>query len=182
MKLADAFMLRRDGTYRRINMAFRYGRSYAFQFEPQLTLEEFRVWDQELRGDYQFLGSRFDPEEEAAANLREFAAFAPLPRITDAPVANRLPGQRRAGRRLRGRSNNAAATDQEKPNLIDRSEGRLGDGVGVSPGYLFPRQSIYSHHEPPDDLCNGMIYLCAPGVQLRISDAVFQLWNECLAY
>lgn len=77
VKLADAFMLCRDGTYRRINMAFRYGRSYAFQFEPQLTLEEFRVWDQELRGDYQFLGARFDPEEEAEANLREFAAFAP---------------------------------------------------------------------------------------------------------
>ena len=77
VKLADAFMLRRDGAYRRINMAFRYGRSYAFQFEPQLTLEEFRVWGRELRGDYQFLGSRFDTEEEAAANLREFAAFAP---------------------------------------------------------------------------------------------------------
>ena len=77
MKLADAHMLRRDGTYRRINMAFRYGRSYAFQFEPQLTLDEFRVWDRELRGDYQFLGSHFDPEEEAAANLREFTAFAP---------------------------------------------------------------------------------------------------------
>ena len=58
VKLADAFMLRRDGTYRRINMAFRYGRSYAFQFEPQLTLEEFRIWDRELRGDYQFLGGR----------------------------------------------------------------------------------------------------------------------------
>ena len=78
LKLADAFMLRRDGTYGRINMAFRYGRSYAFQFEPQLTLEEFRVWDLELRGDYQFLGGRFDPEEEAAANLREFTAFAPF--------------------------------------------------------------------------------------------------------
>ena len=77
VKLADAYMLRRDGTYRRINMAFRYGRSYAFQFEPQLTLEEFRVWDRELRGDYQFMGSRFDPEEEAAASLREFTAFAP---------------------------------------------------------------------------------------------------------
>ena len=77
MKLADAFMLCRDGAYRRINMAFRYGRSYAFQFEPQLTLEEFRVWDRELRGDYQFMGSQFDPEEEAAGNLREFAAFAP---------------------------------------------------------------------------------------------------------
>ena len=78
VKLADAYMLRRDGNYRRINMAFRYGRSYAFQFEPQLTLEEFRVWDRELRGDYQFLGSRFDPEEEAATNLREFIAFAPF--------------------------------------------------------------------------------------------------------
>ena len=59
-------------------MAFRYGRSYAFQFEPQLTLEEFRVWDRELRGDYRFMGRRFDPEEEAAANLREFTAFAPF--------------------------------------------------------------------------------------------------------
>ncbi len=77
VKLADSYMLRRDGTYRRINMAFRYGRSYAFQFEPQLTLEEFRVWDRELRSDYQFMGSRFDPEEEAATNLREFTAFAP---------------------------------------------------------------------------------------------------------
>ena len=77
VKLADSFMLRRDGTYRRINMAFRYGRSYAFQFEPQLTLEEFRVWDRELRDDYRLMGTGFDPEEEAAGNLREFAAFAP---------------------------------------------------------------------------------------------------------
>ena len=77
VKLADSFMLRRDGAYRRINMAFRYGRSYAFQFEPQLTLEEFRVWDRELRDDYRLMGSRFDPEEEAAGNLREFTAFAP---------------------------------------------------------------------------------------------------------
>ncbi len=77
VKLADAFMLCRDGTYRRINMAFRYGRSYAFQFEPQLTLEEFEVWDRQLRDDYQLLGGRFDPEEEAAGNLREFIDFAP---------------------------------------------------------------------------------------------------------
>ena len=77
LKLADSHVLRRDGTYRRINMAFRYGWSYAFQFEPQLTLEEFRVWDRELRGDYEFLGNHFDPEAEAAANLREFTAFAP---------------------------------------------------------------------------------------------------------
>ena len=34
VKLAEAHMLCRDGRYRRINMAFRYGPSYAFQFEP----------------------------------------------------------------------------------------------------------------------------------------------------
>ena len=77
VKLAEGYMLRRDGTYRRINMAFRYERSYAFQFEPQLTLEEFKVWDRELRDDYQLLGGGFDPEEEAAGNLREFIDFAP---------------------------------------------------------------------------------------------------------
>ncbi len=93
VKLADSHMLRRDGTYRRINMAFRYGRSYAFQFEPQLTLEEFRVWDRELRGDYRFMGNRFDPEEEAATNLREFTAFAPyhesqMRRLLEAFLAN----------------------------------------------------------------------------------------------
>ena len=77
-KLAESFMLRRDGTYRKINMAFRYGNSYGFQFEPQLTLEELRVWHRELRDDYQLMGPRFDPAEEAARNLREFARFAPF--------------------------------------------------------------------------------------------------------
>ena len=78
VKLAEGFMLCRDGSYRRINMAFRYGTSYGFQFEPQLTLEELRVWDRELGDDYTLMGDRFDPGEEAARNLREFARFAPF--------------------------------------------------------------------------------------------------------
>ena len=76
-KLAEGHMLLRDGRYRRINMAFRYGNSYAFQFEPQLTLEEFEVWDRELRGDYELMGENFDAVEEARRNLGEFTRFAP---------------------------------------------------------------------------------------------------------
>lgn len=76
--LATGTMLRRDGGYLRIPMAFRCGVSYGFQFEPQLTLAELRVWNRELAGDYQLMGERFDPQEEAARNLREFAAFAPF--------------------------------------------------------------------------------------------------------
>ena len=75
--LAQGTMLRRDGNYVRIPMAFRYGVSYGFQFEPQLTLDELRVWNRELAGDYALMGDRFDPAEEAARNLREFTAFAP---------------------------------------------------------------------------------------------------------
>ena len=75
--LAQGTMLRRDGGYVRIPMAFRYGISYGFQFEPQLTLDELQVWNQELFGDYALMGDRFDPEEEAARNLLEFTAFAP---------------------------------------------------------------------------------------------------------
>ena len=78
VKLAEGFILRRDGRYRRINMAFRYGKSYGFQFEPQLTLEELQVWDRKLRGDYKLMGAPFDAAEEAARNLREFAKFAPV--------------------------------------------------------------------------------------------------------
>jgi GMP synthase (glutamine-hydrolysing) len=78
VKLAEGFMLCRDGRYRRINMAFRRGTSYGFQFEPQLTLKELQVWDRELRADYTLMGDRFDPDEEAARNLREFARFAPF--------------------------------------------------------------------------------------------------------
>lgn len=77
VKLAEGYMLRRDGRYRRINMAFRYGSSYAFQFEPQLTLDELRVWDRELADDYKLMGDYFDPAEESARNLREFARYAP---------------------------------------------------------------------------------------------------------
>ncbi len=76
--LAEGTMLRRDGGYVRIPMAFRYGISYGFQFEPQLTLDEFRIWNRELFGDYSLMGERFDSEQEAARNLREFTAFAAL--------------------------------------------------------------------------------------------------------
>lgn len=78
VKLAEGVMLLHDGRYRRIDMAFRHGNSYGFQFEPQLTLEELQVWNRELRGDYELMGDRFDAAEEAARNLREFTAFAPV--------------------------------------------------------------------------------------------------------
>lgn len=78
VKLAEGYMLRRDGTYKRINMAFRYKRSYGFQFEPQLTFEELMRWNRELRSDYLLMGQGFDPEEEAARNEREFKRYAPL--------------------------------------------------------------------------------------------------------
>ena len=77
VKLAEADMLCRDGGYRRINMAFRYGSSYAFQFEPQLTLDELRIWDRVFYGDYELMGQAFYPQEESARNQREFAKFAP---------------------------------------------------------------------------------------------------------
>ena len=73
-----ATMLRRDGAWLRFPMAFRYGPSYGFQFEPQLTLGELRVWNRELAGDYELMGGRFDAAEEAARNLREFTAYATL--------------------------------------------------------------------------------------------------------
>lgn len=76
-RLAEAHMLCRDGRYRRINMAFRYGLSYAFQFEPQLTLDELRVWDRVFSPDYELMGEAFDSGEESARNLREFARFYP---------------------------------------------------------------------------------------------------------
>ena len=77
LKLAECDIFLRDGRFRRINMAFRRGRSYAFQFEPQLTLDELKVWDEVFRGDYELMGKAFIPEEESARNLREFAKYAP---------------------------------------------------------------------------------------------------------
>ncbi len=74
--LAEGFMLRGDGNYRRINMAFRYENAYGLQFEPQLTLDELKVWNRELAGDYELMGQEFDPEVESRRNLREFAGFA----------------------------------------------------------------------------------------------------------
>ena len=78
-ELAFGYMLCRDERYRRQSLAFRYGTtSYGFQFEPQLTLEELRVWNRELSGDYGKMGPIFDPKFEADANLREFAAYSPI--------------------------------------------------------------------------------------------------------
>ena len=75
--LAEGYILLRDGGYRKIDMAYRVGNSYGFQFEPQLTYDELAVWNRELFDDYRLMGDRFDPDEEAARNLREFAKFAP---------------------------------------------------------------------------------------------------------
>ncbi len=77
-RLAEGDMLLRHGGFRRINMAFRHGNSYAFQFEPQLTLEDLKVWDRVFAGDYDLMGAAFISEEESARNLREFAKFAPV--------------------------------------------------------------------------------------------------------
>ena len=77
-ELAFGYMLCRDGTFKRQSLAFRYGNSYAFQFEPQLTLDELRIWNRELADDYRLMGPLFDPKFEADANLREFAAYAPI--------------------------------------------------------------------------------------------------------
>ena len=71
-------MLCRDGTFKRQSLAFRYGNSYAFQFEPQLTLDELRVWNRELADDYELMGPRFDPKSEAETNLREFTTYSPV--------------------------------------------------------------------------------------------------------
>ena len=74
-KLAEGFMLRRDGRYRRIDMAFRFNNAYGLQFEPQLTLDELKVWNRERTSDYRMMGQEFDPAEEAARNVREFQRF-----------------------------------------------------------------------------------------------------------
>ena len=76
--MAEGYLLLRNGTYRKINMAYRFGNSYGFQFEPQLTLDELRVWNRELFDDYKLMGDRFDSAEEAARHLREFSKYAPL--------------------------------------------------------------------------------------------------------
>ena len=77
-ELAFGYMLCRDGSFRRQSLAFRHGTSYGFQFEPQLTLDELRVWNRELADDYKKMGPVFDPSFEAEAHLREFAAYSPI--------------------------------------------------------------------------------------------------------
>lgn len=76
--MAAGHMLCRDGSYLKINMAYRYESSYGFQFEPQLTLEELVVWDREMYDCYGMMGDAFDPARESERNLREFTSYAPL--------------------------------------------------------------------------------------------------------
>ena len=57
-------------------MAFKYGRSYGFQFEPQLTLQEFLIWHREMASEYDRLGPQFDPKDKAASDLREFTSYS----------------------------------------------------------------------------------------------------------
>ena len=78
IELAFGYMLCRDGTFRRQSLAFRHGNSYGFQFEPQLTLDELKIWNQELANDYELMGPLFDPKFEAEANLREFTTYSPI--------------------------------------------------------------------------------------------------------
>ncbi len=77
-ELAYGYMLCRDRTFRRQSLAFRHGISYGFQFEPQLTLGELKVWNRELAEDYEKMGPPFDPASEAETNLREFTAYSPI--------------------------------------------------------------------------------------------------------
>ena len=78
VKLAEGFIMRRDGRFARINMAFRFNSAYGVQFEPQLTLEELRVWNRVFASDYRLMGPEFDPAEEARRNESEFERFAPV--------------------------------------------------------------------------------------------------------
>ena len=77
-ELAYGYMLCKDGTFRRQSLAFRSGTSYGFQFEPQLTLKELKVWNRDLSDDYKLMGPLFDPATEAETNLREFTAYSPI--------------------------------------------------------------------------------------------------------
>ena len=78
IKLAEGDILLRDGPYRRINMAFRYGSSYAFQFEPQLTLDELKVWDRVFAGDYRAYGQK--PSARRSQNRPATCASSPSSR------------------------------------------------------------------------------------------------------
>ena len=78
VRLAEGFVMRRDGRYVRINMAFRFNNAYGVQFEPQLTLDELKVWNLVFESDYGLMGPEFDPVEEAQRNEREFENFAPV--------------------------------------------------------------------------------------------------------
>ena len=76
VRLAEGVILRRDGTFSRIDMAFRYRDSYGLQFEPQLTVSELAKWNAEFAADYALMGAAFDPREEARRHMREFTKMA----------------------------------------------------------------------------------------------------------
>ena len=77
VRLAEGFVLRRDGTFSRIDMAFRYRNAYGLQFEPQLTVAELARWNVEFASDYALLGAAFEPPgEEARRHMREFSKMA----------------------------------------------------------------------------------------------------------
>ena len=75
-RLAEGFVLRRDGTFSRIDMAFRCRNAYGVQFEPQLTVAELAKWNDAFAADYALLGPAFDPHEEARRHMREFSKMA----------------------------------------------------------------------------------------------------------
>ena len=75
-RLADGFMLCRDGSYRKINMAFRYATPTGSSSSRNSLWRNCRCGT-ELSGDYTLMGDRFDANEEAARNLREFARYEP---------------------------------------------------------------------------------------------------------
>ena len=78
VKLAEGFVMRRDGRYVRVNMAFRFNNAYGVQFEPQLTFDELKKWNRVFASDYSLMGPEFDPAEEARRNESEFERFAPV--------------------------------------------------------------------------------------------------------
>ena len=75
-RLAEGFVLRRDGAFSRIDMAFRYRNAYGLQFEPQLTAAQLAKWNVEFAADYAQMGAPFDPREEARRHMREFSKMA----------------------------------------------------------------------------------------------------------
>ena len=92
VRLAEGFVLRRDGTFSRIDMAFRYCNAYGLQFEPQLTLALLAKWNAEFAADYALMGAAFDPREEARRHMREFSKMAGVHEAQMAAFLRELAG------------------------------------------------------------------------------------------